>query len=75
MASLAAWLVYRLIRLFLTKKADRPASLDLIGEDRLAMGRFLGWWVGLTTLMMASLPVLGIIGVTLTHHLIRWVAN
>jgi hypothetical protein len=75
MAVVALWLIYRLIRLFVAKSSDRSAALDLIIGDRLALGRFLGWWVGLTILMPASLPLLGILGMTLTHHLILWVTS
>jgi hypothetical protein len=40
-----------------------------------ALGRFLGWWIGLTTVILASLPGLGIVGVTLIHFAIQWVAK
>jgi hypothetical protein len=75
MMILTSWMVYRLIRLFLSKISGRASALDLVAADRLTWGRFLGWWLGLTTLMLACLPVLAVTGVTLTHHLVRWMVK
>jgi hypothetical protein len=74
-AAVALWVAYRLALLILSRNADQPCPLDLLAADRLAFGRFLGWWVGLSTLMVASVPILAIVSVNLTHHAIRWLAN
>ena len=71
----AIWLTVRLVGLIMSKDSGRPSPLDAIATDRPALGRFLGWWVGLTTLMIASLPGLAVVGVTLIHFVIRWVAR
>jgi hypothetical protein len=71
----ALWLASRLVILLASKGPGRPAPLDAIAADRLALGRFLGWWAALTTLMLASLPALAVAGVALTHLVIRWVAR
>jgi hypothetical protein len=71
----ATWLTIRLASLTAPKNAGRPTPFDLIGGDRLVLGRFLGWWVGLTTVMVASLPGLAIVGVTLFHFVARWLAK
>ena len=71
----AIWLTVRLVGLITSKDPAGPSPLDAIATDRLALGRFLGWWVGLTTLMIASLPGLAVVGVTLIHFAIRWLAR
>jgi hypothetical protein len=71
----AIWLTIHLVGLILSKDSGRPAPLDAIAADRPALGRFLGWWVGLTVVMLASLPGLAIVGVTLTHYAIRWASG
>jgi hypothetical protein len=67
-----AWLAYRMIVLFLARDPARSAPLDAIATDRLALGRFLGWWLGLATMMLASLPILAVAGVALTHYVVLW---
>jgi hypothetical protein len=71
----ALWLASRLVMLLASKGSGRPSPLDAIAADRLALGRFLGWWAGLTILMLASLPAMAVAGVSLTHLVIRWVAG
>jgi hypothetical protein len=71
----AIWLTIRLGALLASKDSGRPSPLDTLATNRLALGRFLGWWVGLTTLMLASLPGLAVVGVTLMHFVIRWVGR
>jgi hypothetical protein len=71
----AVWLAVRLAGLLVGKGTGRPSPLDFLAGDRLALGRFLGWWAGLITLMLASLPVLGVAGVALTHLMVRWAAG
>ena len=71
----ALWLTIRLAGLVAGKHAGRPSPLDLFATDRLALRRFLGCWVALTIAMLASLPGLAIVGVTLLHFVIRWTAR
>jgi hypothetical protein len=71
----AIWLTIQLVALVVAKPSDRPSPIDSLAGDRLALGRFLGWWIGLTAVMLASLPGLGVVGVTLIHYAIGWVAK
>jgi hypothetical protein len=71
----ALWLASRVVVLLARKGPGRPVPLDAIAADRLALGRFLGWWAAMTTLMLASLPALAVAGVALTHLVIRWLAR
>jgi hypothetical protein len=71
----ALWLATRPIVLLATKGPGRPSPLDAIAADRLALGRFLGWWAALTTLMLASLPAVALAGVSLTDLAIRWTSR
>ena len=71
----AIWLTAWLVGLIASKGSGKPSPLDALATDRLALGRFLGWWVGLTTLMIASVPGLAVVGVTLMHFAIRWASR
>ncbi len=72
----AVWLTVGVGRLVLfPHQGDRTAPLDLVAADRLALGRFFGWWVGLTTAILASLPGLVIVGVALVHQVLFWSAR
>jgi hypothetical protein len=74
-ATAAIWLTIRLANLIATKHAGRPIPLDTLADDRVALGRFLGWWIGLTTVLIASLPGLVIVAVTLLHFVVKWIAT
>ncbi len=71
----AIWLTIRMVALIAPGSSGKTSALDAIAADRLALGRYFGWWIGLTTMMLASLPILAILGVTLIHFVVRWVAN
>jgi hypothetical protein len=67
-----AWIVVWLVVLLAGDRQGRPAPLDAIAGDRLAFGRFLGWWLGLTTVILASMPLLALAALALTHQAVRW---
>ena len=71
----ALWLTVRLIGLITGKRPGSHAPMDVLATDRKALGRFFGWWVALTTAMLACMPGLAIVSVTLLHHVIRWTAK
>lgn len=71
----AAWLATRVVGLLMGRDSGGPIPLDAIAADRLRLGRFLGWWAALTTAILASLPGLIVVAVTLIHHVIRWLAG
>ncbi|WP_435008286.1 hypothetical protein P12x_005541 [Tundrisphaera lichenicola] len=75
MFAASAWLAVRLLILMVSRQTGRPAPFDLLTVDRQTFGRFLGWSVALATLMLASLPLLAVAGVVLTHLMLRWVAG
>lgn len=70
----ALWMIARLVTLVYSKRPG-PSALDAIAADRLAFGRFLGWWVALSTAMLASLPGLALVSVALTHYVVFWLAR
>jgi hypothetical protein len=71
----AIWLTIQLVVMIMQKPSARPSPIDALATNRLALGRFLGWWIGLTTVMLASMPGLGVVGLTLIHFAIQWVAK
>ena len=72
---LGLWSGYRLIRIVVGKGWEPASALDLVGGNRLVLGRFLGWWIGLTSLILASLPVLAVVSVDVAHHVIAWLTT
>jgi len=67
----APWLAIRLLALVAGGTSGPPAPLDVVAGDRLAFGRFLGWWAALAGLMLAALPTMAVAGVALTGWLLR----
>jgi len=68
----APWIVVRLLALIAGGTAGPPPALDEIAADRLALGRFLGWWAALTVAMLAALPAYFLGGLALWHvYLLR----
>jgi hypothetical protein len=71
----SAWLAIKLLISLASSPPGRPMPLDAIAVDRRALGRFLGWWAALTTAILASMPLLALAALALTHFVIQWTAK
>jgi len=71
----APWIAVRLLALIAGGPAGPPPALDTLAVDRLARGRFLGWWAALTAVLLAAFPTFFLAGLALLHEFLRRVAG